>query len=236
MSLQYVPPAEKRTKLFVGVGALVFALLISAGIFAKNEWFPSTDSFTGKRTGWFGKPIAKNAPSSWNPFTSAPTPTPTPLPLSKTYVYAGSRLLAVQDANANASPPYDLAVWRPSTGNWYVLGGTGSSQTTYGWGTSGDIPVPGDYDGDGKTDFSVFRPSTGVWWITRSSDGTYYSTSSGSSGDIPAPADYDGDGKTDLSFWRPSTQVWYVTPTSTGTASNYSYGSSGDVPVPADYS
>jgi len=97
MSLQLVPPAEKLTKLFVGAGALIFALLIVAGIFAKNGWFPSTDGL-GTKKGRFGRPQAKNVSSSWNPFASAPSPTP--LPLSKSYVYAGSKLVAVQDANA----------------------------------------------------------------------------------------------------------------------------------------
>src|SRR4029079_7502748 len=54
----------------------------------------------------------RSALSRLNPFFD-PTPTPTPQ-LSKEYIYAASRLLAVEDANANAAPPADLAVWRPS--------------------------------------------------------------------------------------------------------------------------
>ena len=32
-------------------------------------------------------------------------------------------------------------------------------------GPAGDIPVPGDYDGDGTTDIAIFRPTDGVWFI-----------------------------------------------------------------------
>src|SRR3712207_7209119 len=34
-----------------------------------------------------------------------------------------------------------------------------------GWGLSGDIAVPGDYDGNGKSDFAIWRPSQGKWCI-----------------------------------------------------------------------
>ena len=234
MSLTEINAAQKRTRLLVWTGAFVFAVLIVAGVFARNKWLPSTDTF-GNRTGWFGRPIARNAPSSWNPFSVPPSPTPTPtLHKSKEYVYAGSRLLTVEDANASAVPPGDLAVWRPGDGTWYVLGGPNSQQTTYGWGTSGDIPVQGDFDGDGKTDFTIFRPSTGTWWITKSSDGTYYSTTYGQNYDIPTPADFDGDGKSDIAVWRPSNQGWYILRSTAG-AAEFTYGSSGDAPVPADY-
>lgn len=180
-------------------------------------------------------PVAKrSALSSINPFVAMPSPTPTPQ-LSKEYIYAGSRLLAVEDANANAAPPADLAVWRPSTGYWWVLGGPGSAQMNFSWGSSGDVPVQGDYDGDGKTDFSVFRPSNNEWWIYKSSTDSYYSITFGSSGDITTPADFDGDGKTDVAVYRPSNGTWYITRSSDNTVTNQPFGLSTDVPAPADF-
>jgi hypothetical protein len=57
------------------IGALVFIGLIGLGVFAKNGWLPSTDPLTGRKTGWFGKELPKNAGSTWNPL-AAPLPTP----------------------------------------------------------------------------------------------------------------------------------------------------------------
>ena len=131
---------EKRKWILISI-ALV--LLLTVGVFAKQSWFPTTDAFTGKKIGWFGKQLPANASSSWNPF-AAPLPTPTPQ-LSKEYIYAGSRLRGVEDANANAAPPADLAVRRPSDGGWWVMGGQGSQQVMQNWGASGDDPVEGDY-------------------------------------------------------------------------------------------
>jgi hypothetical protein len=35
-----------------------------------------------------------------------------------------------------------------------------------------DVAVPGDYDGDGKTDIAIWRASTGTWYIHNSSNGS----------------------------------------------------------------
>src|SRR5262245_39047920 len=50
-----------------------------------------------------------------------------------------------------------------------------------------DEPVPGDYDGDGRTDIAVWRASTGVWYIVRSSDGAVVARRYGETTDIPIP-------------------------------------------------
>ena len=104
------------------------------------------------------------------------------------------------------------------------------------WGESIDFPVPGDYDGDGKTDLAIFRPATGTWWILQSSStySTYQSQQWGESTDVPVPGDYDGAGKTDLAIFRPATGTWWILQSS----SNYStwlarqWGVSTDVPCP----
>ena len=112
----------------------------------------------------------------------------------------------------------DLALYRPSTGQWYILQSS-TNYTTYItplWGLSTDIPVPGDYDGDRTTDLALYRPSTGQWYspesatkVTRATGGTEYRLP-------PVPGDYDGDGKTDLGVYRPSTGQWYVLKSSGG--------------------
>src|SRR5207253_8660286 len=65
----------------------------------------------------------------------------------------------------------DLATFRPSTGIWYILRSSDGRLQQVTWGAPGDVPVTGDFDGDGKTDVATFRPSAGIWYILRSSDG-----------------------------------------------------------------
>ena len=135
----------------------------------------------------------------------------------------------------------DYAVWRPSNGTWYVddVGGLvcpgGTYSATCSWGTNGDIPVPGDYNGDGRTDLAVWRPSNGTWYVVYSLTGEIVTQQWGESGDIPVPGDYDGDGKTDFAVWRPSNGTWYIIYSSTGQHVQYAWGTSGDIPVPRDY-
>ena len=142
----------------------------------------------------------------------------------------------------------ELTVWQPSTGMWYVLktdnGRDFTSQTAVplGDGAAGDRPVPGDYDGDKKTDVAVYRTSDRMWYVLTSSTGYAASRTVvwGEAGDVPVPADYDGDGRTDVAVWRPSTGEWLVLKSSNEYdvaqgVLRVQWGEQGDVPVPGDY-
>ena len=69
--------------------------------------------------------------------------------------------------------------------------GTTSSFYAVAFGTAGDVPAPGDYDGDGQKDLAVFRPSQGMWYLLQSNAG-FSATQFGLPGDIPIAAQTNG--------------------------------------------
>jgi hypothetical protein len=135
----------------------------------------------------------------------------------------------------------DFAVWRPQTGDWFVLRSTTPKAAPFvkNWGLAGDAPVLGDYDGDGVGDLSVWRPGTGTWHalLSTSHFGEVLEVPLGQAGDLPVPADYDGDGKTDPAIWRPSDGMWHVRTSASGysAAIAVQWGGAGDTPLAGDF-
>ncbi|HUF02934.1 MAG TPA: VCBS repeat-containing protein [Aridibacter sp.] len=143
----------------------------------------------------------------------------------------------------------DIVVVRPDQAGvspnlqWFLL----QSNFNYGfalttaWGSAGDIPVPADYDGNGKADITIFRPSTGTWWsiLSNAQNAIGPNTAGfqwGVNGDVPQPADYDGDGTIDRAVFRPSNGVWYVANSGDpGNPTIVQWGQNGDIPTTAAY-
>ena len=134
----------------------------------------------------------------------------------------------------------DLAVYRPTTAEWFIYGSTSGFRTLVFGAPSasslGDTPVPADYDGDGKTDMAIYRKATGEWFIFGTASGfrTLVFGTPASSGlvDIPVPADFDGDGKADIALYRASTGQWLVLRSVDGQTQTTAWGASTDLPLP----
>jgi hypothetical protein len=125
----------------------------------------------------------------------------------------------------------DVAVFRPSEGNWYIITSKDRFARIVNWGMAGDRPVPADYDGDGRTDIAIFRQ--GVWYIRHWTNAVTVKAW-GDATDVPVPADYDGDARADIAVWRGTEANWYIIDSSTQTIRVNYLGATG-VPVPAAY-
>jgi hypothetical protein len=110
------------------------------------------------------------------------------------------------------------------------------------FGLSSDIIVPGDYDGDGRTDIATLHPTGtsptsnyGIYIRTANGEILLYDFRYGYVSDIPIPGDYNGDGKTDIAFYRQSERTFYIRFSGVSeNAAYYSFGAfsnSNDLPA-----
>jgi hypothetical protein len=147
------------------------------------------------------------------------------------FIYGEPRAIAHGTADFDGDAGTDVSIFRPSTGQWFLIRGGGLPAIVVQWGEPGDIPAPGDYDGDRVTDIAVFRPSSGTWFIAHSSGLAPRIVGWGQNGDIPIPGDYDKDGKTDIAVYRPSTGQHFLIRSSNGSQTVVQWGQPGDIPI-----
>jgi hypothetical protein len=140
----------------------------------------------------------------------------------------------------------DFAVQRPTgipdqSAYWmnYAADAPGVLSRYAVFGGNFDLIVPGDYDGDGKTDIAIVREvgATLEWYYEPSTaPGTFLGGTWGlNASDITAQGDYDGDGKTDFAVWRrnvdPTQNFFLVRKSSDGALMFDEWGLFGDTPV-----
>jgi hypothetical protein len=70
-----------------------------------------------------------------------------------------------------------------------------------------DLPLTGDWDGDGRDTPGYFRPSTARWTVTNGLGDNQAATefAYGVPGDLPLTGDWDGDGQDTVAIYRPAT-------------------------------
>jgi len=159
-----------------------------------------------------------------------------------------------------------VAFFHPADGSWNIFGQDifdsfivdhpelfSNFVVTFTFGQAGDIPVPGDYDGNGTTKPAFYRPSEGKLHIAdvsfnvttnvatvapRPPIGLPGPTSfSSAQGDrVLPPGDYLGDGRILVGTFGVATGQWFIAD-QTGTTQRVivGFGQHNDIPVPGDY-
>jgi hypothetical protein len=135
------------------------------------------------------------------------------------------------------NPRTGISVFRPSNGSWYTDLNQFGTTVAKQFGSSTDVPIPADYNGDGVTDYAVIRTEAGktVWYISNLNFG-FYAVQWGLASDRVLTGDYDRDGAADLIAIRPTAQglVWYIRLSSDKSLRTFNFGINTDKPIAGD--
>ena len=162
-------------------------------------------------------------------------------------------ITAVFDPTANlcikafTCEPSKIGVFR--NGPWYLdyngnrVWDPASGDVSFWFGTSGDLPISGDWRGIGQDQIGVFR--NGPWYLDYNGNSVWDPDSGdvsfwfGTSGDLPVAGDWNGDGKDEIGVFRNG--PWYldyngnrVWDPDSGDVSFW-FGTSGDLPIAGDW-
>lgn len=106
-----------------------------------------------------------------------------------------------------------FGVWDGGNGSgWLDRDGDGKAEERFWLGGSlgEDLPIVGDWDGNGTETLALYRPSTGVlrYYNDFCTDPAGLTQTAGHAEDIPFAGDWDGDGIDGFALYRPSTREY----------------------------
>lgn len=258
-SQHYLPGTELRLKAEAGPGSVFFAWTGCNQVVNVNECVVAlpTDVVTTPAvtvTATFIAAIGRigafrsatwyldKGPDGWqNPSIDAVFPAfglPTDIPVS---------------ADVNGDGFSEIGTFRD--GRWFfdldndgawggcpINGGTDLCLSSFG--TAGDIPITGDWNGDGTDEVGVFRQ--GKWYFDMDGSGTYdvnvdtLRQNFGLATDRPVTGDWNGDGRTEIGVFRAGN--WFIDYNGNGGWNGvaggdkiYVFGAATDLPVTLDW-
>lgn len=152
---------------------------------------------------------------------------------SGTIAIAGQSFTINQAARGGAT----VGAFRPTNGFVYLrnANSTGFADNEFFYGIAEDIPVVGDWNGDGIDSVGIYRG--GVFYLRNSNSTGFadFQFAFGAAGDVPIAGDWDGDGVDTVGLVR-GNQVFLKNSNAGGVPDvAFVYGSPGDVPIAGDW-
>ena len=148
---------------------------------------------------------------------------------------------AVRRAKSTIGEADRFGVWRSQGGFFFAdTGAPGyNGEKAVQFGLLGDIPIAGDWDGDGRDTIGVFRPNGGMFFLDVDRPG-YTGEGAfqfGLQGDLPVAGDWNGDGIDEVGVFRPSSGQFFLDTGARGFNGEvpFGFGLPGDRPIAGDW-
>jgi glucose/arabinose dehydrogenase len=163
-------------------------------------------------------------------------------PITQTISTPLTNTVYVSEYRISSAPAETIGVQRPSLGVFLMrnTNTSGGPNKTLTFGLPTDLPITGDWNGDGVETPGVFRPTTGEFFLSNSTASpavvSHYLVF-GIPGDQPLAGDWNGDGKDTVGVFRASTGQFFLRDALTGTVANYQmvFGGAGDIGLVGDW-
>lgn len=151
---------------------------------------------------------------------------------------ANDIVFTISAAPPKPGPTSKIGVYHPATQTFRLRNGNDADiEVTYG--APGDVPLVGDWDGDGTWTIGVYRPTEHLFFLRNSNTpGTAdIQIDYGATGDIPLVGDWDGNGTWTIGVYRPTTATFYLRNSNTPGAPDlsFTYGGLNEQPVVGDW-
>ncbi len=114
----------------------------------------------------------------------------------------------------------------------------GSPNSSFLYQNLGDLPVAGDWNGDGTETIGIWRPSNKRYYVRNGNPfGEQIELAYGITGDVPITGDWNGDRRDTVAVFRPSTTTFYLKNRMSGAETDifFRFGNAEDRPIVGDW-
>lgn len=134
--------------------------------------------------------------------------------------------------------PTRPGVYDPSTSTFFIQPASGDP-IGFAFAAAGNIPVAGDWDGDGLSTVGVYSPEIGNFFLTNTNGpgGASDAFAFGKPGLLPLAGDWDGDGRDSVAVYEAATGTFVLTnENASGEAvESFVFGTPNLVPISGDW-